>query len=202
MTTDFIQFSQLSLDEKRVLERLRTAGGETAGSVPSAVAAKVTAQEFGAGHLHSTVLTLVNMPLTMRDTEQGGGVKIYTFPLGKIFRLGASAESIVITTTSALTTLNGGVTCNFGVGSTTQASATLATTEQDFVQVTAFTSSATAGVAPAAVRAYGVPNVTLLDGSVTAIDAFFNAAVAGATDIDADASVIVNGVITLNWIRV
>lgn len=203
MTTDFIQNSQLSIVEKQVLERLRTAGSETAGATPGAVSAQVAVQEFGAGQTHSTVLTLVNLPLTVRDTQQGGGVKIYTFPLGKIFRLGASAENIVIRTTSDVaTTLNSAVTGQFGVGSTTQANATLATTEQDFVQVTAFTSSATTGAAPAAVRAYGVPVTTLLDGSATAVDVFFNVAVAGATDIDADATVLVSGTVTLNWIRV
>jgi hypothetical protein len=173
----------------------------TVGEVPAAIAPYVFPTELGAGRFRTTVLTLRSMPLTVRDTEQGGGVKIYTFPKGKLYRMGASGEGIVITTLSALTTLNSGVTGNFGVGSTTQASATLATTEQDIVQVTGFTSSTTAGVAPAAVaNAYGVVSDTALDGSSTAIAAFFNVAVAGATDIDANASVSVNGVITINWL--
>jgi hypothetical protein len=56
-------------------------------------------------------------------------------------------------------------------------------------------------VAPAAVKAYGVPSVTLLDGSSTAISLFMNVAVAGATDIDADATVEVNGTIEVHWIK-
>jgi hypothetical protein len=77
--------------------------------------------------------------------------------------------------------------------------ATLATTEQDIVQVTTFTSSATAGVAPAAVTGYGIGVFTMLDFTTTS-DAYFNISVPGATDIDADATVAVSGVITINWI--
>ena len=198
-----IQATLLSLEEKKVLSELLAPTSTGVGGVPSAVAGSVGVAEQGSSGARTTVLTLNGMPLTVRDTQQGGGVKIYTFPLGKIFRLGASAENIVITTTSDVTTtLNTAVTGNFGVGSTTQASATLATTEQDIVQVTAFTSSATTGTPPAAVRAYGIPSVTLLDGSATAIDVFFNVAVASATDIDADATVSVSGIVTINWIRV
>jgi hypothetical protein len=169
-----------------------------AGSVQDST---VTAQELGTDHIHTTVLTLTDTPVTVRDTEQGGGVKIYTFPKGKIVRLGA-VSNLTITTTSAIaSTLNSGVTGNHGVGSTTQASATLATTEQDFVQVTNFTSSTTINVAPAAVKAYGVPSVTLLDGSSTAISLFMNVAVAGASDIDGDATVAVNGTVEVHWIK-
>ncbi|HEX6826906.1 MAG TPA: hypothetical protein VF077_11375, partial [Nitrospiraceae bacterium] len=145
--------------------------------------------------------TLLNLPMTVRDTQQGNGVKIYTFPAGKLIRLGASAEGVqIITTSDPTTTLNASVTGQFGVGTTTQANATLATTEQDIVQVTGFTASATQNAVPAAVRAYGAANLTVLD--MTSVrDIFFNVAVATATDIDADATVLINGVITINWIR-
>jgi hypothetical protein len=160
--------------------------------------ATVAAVETGNGPVRKTVLTLTATPITMRDTQQGGGVKIYDFPEGRILLLG-SAGSIAVTTTSAiLTTLNGGVTCNWGVGSTTQANPTVATTEQDLLQVAAFTSSATINVAGATSNGKGV--LTAFDGTGTALDAFLNLAVAGATDIDADATVTVTGVITLNWI--
>lgn len=174
--------------------------GDT-GCCGSSQSSTVAALELGTDHIHSTVLTLTAVPITVRDTEQGGGIKIYTFPQGKIVRLGA-VSNLTITTTSALaSTLNAGVTGNHGVGSATQSSATLATTEQDFIQVTNFTSSATIDVAPAAVKAYGIPSVTLLDGSSTPISLFMNVAVAGATDIDADATVEVNGTVTVHWIK-
>jgi hypothetical protein len=171
----------------------------------SGVAQSVTGlatAEYGSDYIHTTVFTLTNLALTVRDTQQGGGVKIYQFPKGKIVRLGAGSDTTITTTSAIASTLKSGVTGNHGVGSTTQASATLATTEQDFVQVTNFTSSTTINVAPAAVKAYGVPSVTLLDGSSTAINLFFNVAVATGTDIDADASVVVNGTVIVHWIKV
>src|SRR4030066_447619 len=162
------------------------------GSVPLAMQPYVTVTEKGGGVFKQTVLTLSAVPVTMRDTEQGGGAQIYTFPAGRICRLGAIG-SIAVTTTSVLAdTLNAGVTCNWGVGSTTQASATVATTEQDFVNVTAFTASATINVAGATANGSGLGVVTSLDGTSTAIAAFLNLAVAGATDIDANATVTVS----------
>lgn len=161
--------------------------------------ATVTATEGGTGVVHQTTLTLAATPITMRDTEQGGGVKVYDFPEGRILVLGATA-SIAVTTTSVLAdTLNGGVTCNWGVGTTTQASATVATTEQDIVQVAAFTSSATVNVPGATATGAGV--LAAFDGTATAKDAYLNLAVAGAGDIDANATVTVNGTITMTWIN-
>lgn len=172
------------------------------GSVPAAVDAYVSATEKGDGVFHQTVLTLAALPITMRDTEQGGGAKIYTFPAGRICRLGAIG-SIAVTTTSVLAdTLNGGVTCNWGVGSTTQASATVATTEQDFVNVTAFTASATINVAGATANGVGAGVLASLDGTSTAVAAFLNLAVAGATDIDANATVTVSGTVTITWAQI
>jgi hypothetical protein len=172
-----------------------------AGTVPGAVAGTVSATEYGDGAFHKTVLTLTAVPVTMRDVEQGGGVQIYDFPVGYIQRLGSSG-TIAVTTTSVLAdTLNTGVTCNWGVGSVTQANATVATTEQDFVNVTAFTASATVDVAGADATGVGVGVLASLDGTSTAVNAFLNLAVAGATDIDADATVTVSGTINIAWMN-
>jgi len=172
-----------------------------AGSVPAAMAPYVTVAEYGDGVFHQTVFTLAAVPVTMRDTEQGGGVKIYDFPVGRIFRMGATG-TIAVTTTSVLAdTLNAGSTCNWGVGSTTQANATLATTEQDFVNVTAFTSSATVDVAGADATGVGASVLASLDGTSAAVDAYLNLAVAGATDIDADATVTVSGTVKITWVN-
>ena len=172
------------------------------GSIPAAVQPYVTVVEKGDGVFHQTVLTLAALPITMRDTEQGGGAQIYAFPAGRICRLGAIG-SIAVTTTSVLAdTLNAGVTCNWGVGSTTQANPTVATTEQDIVNVTAFTASATIAVAGAAANGVGAGVLASLDGTTTAIAAFLNLAVALNTDIDANASVTVSGTITMTWANV
>lgn len=172
-----------------------------AGVLPAAATPYVSVEEYGDGVFHQSVFTLTAVPITMRDTEQGGGFQIYDFPVGRITRLGATS-TIAVTTTSALaSTLNADSTCNYGVGSVTQANATVATTEQDFVNVTAFTSSATVDVAGADATGVGPGVLASLDGTSTAVDAFLNLAVAGATDIDADATVTVTGTVTLTWIN-
>jgi hypothetical protein len=171
-----------------------------AGTVPAGVTT-VTAAEYGDGTFHKTVLTLTDVPVTMRDTEQGGGIQIYDFPVGSILRVGSSGTIGVTTTSILANTLNTGVTCNWGLGSTTQASATVATTEQDFVNVTAFTASATIDVAGADATGVGIGVVTPLDGTSTAINLFLNLAVAGATDIDADATTTVTGTVSIAWIN-
>ena len=172
-----------------------------AGTLPAAATAYVSVAEYGDGVFHQSVFTVTALPITMRDTEQGGGFQIYDFPVGRITSLGATA-TIGVTTTSALaSTLNASSTCNYGVGSVTQSNATVATTEQDFVNVTAFTSSATVDVAGADATGVGPGVLASLDGTSTAKDAFLNLAVAGATDIDADATVTVTGTVTLTWIN-
>jgi hypothetical protein len=161
--------------------------------------ATVTAAE-SAPKVHQTTLTLAALPLTLRNTEQGAGVKIYDFPLGRIVMLDASG-SIAMTTTSILAnTLNLSKTCNWGVGTTSQASAILATTEQDIIQVEDITSSATINVAGVVSAGVGVA-MTYLDGSATPIDAFLNVSVPTADDIDADATVTISGEISFSWIN-
>lgn len=159
----------------------------------------VTVAEAGNAVIHQTVFTLTALPITMADASQGGGVKIYTFPEGAITILGASGTVTVTTTSAILTTLNGGVTCNWGVGTTIQASATLATTEQDLLTVSAFTSSTVINVAPAAASKGRTAAPACFDGTATAKEAYLNLAVASATDIDGDATTVTTGTITLTW---
>jgi hypothetical protein len=172
------------------------------GTVPNAASTYVSVAEYGDGVFHQSVFTVTALPITMRDTEQGGGFQIYDFPLGRITTLGGTATIAVTTTSELSSTLNTGVTCNYGVGTVTQTNTTVATTEQDLVNVTAFTASATINVAGADATGVGVGILASLDGSSTARDAFLNLAVDGATDIDADATVTVTGTVTLTWINV
>ena len=173
-----------------------------AGVIPTAQHGTVSVVEKGDGVFHQTVFTFADVPITMRDTEQGAGIQIYTFPLGRILFLGGSGQITTTTTSILANTLNTGVTCNWGVGTTTQASATLATTEQDFIQVAAWVASATINVAPAASTAgVGIASVTPYAGVSTATAVFLNLAVAGAADIDADASTTTDGTVTLTWIN-
>ena len=166
------------------------------GSAPIATVA--VSEKIGVAR--TTILSLNAVPLTVRDTEQGGGVKIFDFPQGRILILGAVAKDLAVTTTSAIaSTLNSGVSCRIGVGTTTQANPTLATTEQDIIPVTTFTSSTTINVPAAAVDA-ALAASAQWDGTGTAIDAFLNISVPTATDIDANASVTVTGTLFITWI--
>ncbi len=91
------------------------------------------------GFVHQTKLTLAAMPLAISNSNVGGGNLIYTFPEGRILLLGALG-SVAFTTTSVLSsTLNTGVTINWGLGSVitaAQASGTLTTTEVDMLPTT------------------------------------------------------------------
>jgi hypothetical protein len=175
------------------------AAAKTTAGVGAKNGATVSAVEYGDGNIHKTVLTLTALPLTLRDTETGQGVKIYDFPAGRILFLGATGTVAETTTSAILTTLNGGKTYNWGVGSTTQANGTLATTEQNILQTTNGTSSATINVAGAASGGLGV--LTPLDGTSSAIDAFFNVGLATGDDIDGDATATFTGTVTITWMN-
>jgi len=200
--TSFIQGALLDPEIKKVMEASLLSPASAVGTVQ---ASGVTAVEYGsqtAAGPRTTVLTLNGLAVTVADTTPGtqsGGTKIYTFPKCKFTRLGATAKSMTFVTAD-IAGINASVSSRYGVGTTVGVNATLATTEQDIVQVTTFTSSAASGVANvAAVTGYGIGVFTMLDFTTTS-DAFFNISVPGATDIDADCIVSVYGVITINWI--
>lgn len=161
--------------------------------------ATVSVVEKGDGVIHQTVFTLTALPLTLADATVGAGVKIYDFPEGVITILGASGSIAETTTSTLVSTLNGGVTYNWGVGTTTQANGTLATTEQDIVPTTNGTASATINVAGAASGGARTAAPANFDGGATAKDAYFNVGIATATDIDADATTTYTGTITITW---
>ena len=177
-----------------------SAVGLTTLNVGAVNGSTVSAVERGNGIIHQTVITLATLPLTLRDTQQGLGVKIYDFPVGQITILGGSGSVQETTTAVLTTTLNASVTYNWGVGTITQASATLATTEQNIVTVTEGTASATINVEAAASSSASTGGATTFNGKTTAIDAFFNVAVATAGDIDADATTTWDGTITITWL--
>ena len=169
------------------------------GAVPVAVVPYINHQEQLL-EIHKTVFPLNDLPMTLADATVGAGQKIFTFPQGRILFLGAHAKDIQITTTSVLaSTLNAGVNLGVGVGSTTQANGTLATTEQNIVNVFTAVSSATINVAGAAAQGNGPSAPLSLNGTTTPVDLYFNVAVPTATDIDADATITVDGLIEVVW---
>lgn len=162
------------------------------GTVPTAVAQYINHQEQLL-EVHKTVFPINDLPLTLADATVGAGVKIFTFPQGRILILGSHAKNVKLTTTSVIaSTLNSGVNVGVGIGSTTQANGTLATTEQDVVNVFTAVSSATINVAGAAAQGNGPSAPFTLDGTTTAIALFLNVGVPTATDIDADATITID----------
>ena len=163
----------------------------------------VSAVEYGSDALHQTVLTLTATPIAMVDaTVQGGGVKIYDFPEGRIGILGCVASLAPTTTSVIASTINSGVVGVWSIGSAVAAAnAALTSTEADMLPSTAWTSSTTIDVAAATVTGALVASSAQIDGTTTAVDMYLNACVTGATDIDADGTVTWTGTITITWIH-
>lgn len=182
----------------------RTPGGRTQTTKNIGAAnegAGAVAVEWGDDVLHQTVITLTDLEVALSDANVGGGTKIYDFPEGRILILGAVAKVNFTTTSTLSSTLNAGVTLSWGVGTvqtTTQGSGTLATTQQDIIPATAATASATIDVAGADASA-ALAASAQFDGTATPKDAYLNIGVPTATDIDGDATVDVNGTVTITW---
>ena len=157
------------------------------------------------GIVHKTIITLTDFAVTVDDSDVGGGSALYTFPVGRILVLGGRATTITPTTTSTLTsTLNASKTLSTGVGTvqtTSQASGTLATTEQNIINAFSTTSSATINVAGTAGSGNSPSAPASYDGTSSAIVAYLNFGVPTATDIDGDATITVTGTITIYWIN-
>lgn len=164
-----------------------------------AVVTGLTAAEIAFGPFRKTTFTLVAVPLTLADATVGAGVKLYDFPKGATLILTASGAVAEITTSVLASTLNTGVTYNWGVGTATQANGTLATTEQDIIPTTNGTAGATINVTGAASKGTRTAAPANFDGHATAKSAFFNVGVAGATDIDGDATTTWTGSIEIVW---
>lgn len=195
--------NQLKFNKNGHIVVLLDGGGAntTTTNIGAPAGTGTTAVETGDGVTHKTVLTLTALPVSLSDTHVGGGTKIYDFPLGSITITGAFGTVAETTTSAIATTLNSGVTYNWGVGTvqtTTQDSGTLATTEQDIIGTTNGTSSTTINVAAAASTGSGSAPKTL-NGTATAADAYFNVGIASAGDIDGDATTTFTGTITILW---
>lgn len=209
------KFSQKGTDDQGAI----SSGDISAGSVPTAQLAAapvlsaasaltlqtgITPREQGYHPIHKTILQFTNQPLTITDALTYASLEIYDFPKGLVTFLGATLDLTFTTTTVIASTLNSGVSVQYGVGTAVASATTLATTMININPGTAqsvptFTSSTVINVAPAAVtsvlKAVSLP----IDGTATAAKAYLNVCVTTNTDIDADAIVAINGVIELAW---
>lgn len=182
--------STIALDETGT-----TFGAPTIGAANGATVSAVHRVEG----VQRITLTLAATPIALADATVGGGVKIYDFPEGRVLILGAVGTLTFTTTTTLTSTLNASKTINWGVGTVVQSNGTLATTEQNILPTTNATSSATIDVANTATNA-ALAAAVFLDGTTTPVDAYLNVGVAGATDIDGDATVTASGTITITYL--
>lgn len=148
-------------------------------------------------------ITLTNVSLSITDSAAYGGTKIASFPKCLTSLIDATSNLTFTTSSAIASTLNAGASVQYGLGTATASATTLATTMIDVVPGTAqtvptFTSSSVINTASAAVTNY-LKAVAKFDGSGTAKDIYINAAVGTGTDIDGDATVLVNGTIVLVW---
>ena len=172
-------------------------------------AAGLSHNEYGFGGRRVTEFLFADFPLTITDSPAYVGTKIYTFP-AVLLRMLDAAGSLTLTTTSAIaSTLNAGVTVRWGLGSATASATTLATTMIDMLPGSgatpaAFTSSTVINVASAQDNDYLLHGdaqdaAAIWDGSSTPIECYFNVAIPTGTDIDADATTLLNGKIIAHW---
>lgn len=192
-----------------ILNSLGSTPSDAVGAVVAGIG--VVAVESGSGNFRRTVLTLTNTPLTITNALAYAGLKLHDMPAGRIKFLDC-VTSLAFTTTSALAgTLNAEATVSYGIGSATASATTLATTMMDLMPgsgeaVKEFTSSETINVPSDVVTGFlaavaAAQLGAILDGTTTPVDIFLNVALADADEIDGDATLVVNGTITLTWVN-
>ena len=159
----------------------------------------VTAKHIalGKGYIQTT-LTLNNVAQSIVDGTEYQGTKIYDFPECRMYVVGAVATLQQKTTSTLASTLNASSTGAIGLGTATASATTLATTMQDIIPTTAFTSSATINVAGTAVGAV-LAAAAFFDGTGTAKDLYLNTAFATTADVDGNATQTISGTVVITW---
>jgi hypothetical protein len=156
--------------------------------------------DTNSGSLHTSVFTLSSVALTLTAAGAGvgfGNVKLYDFPEGYIYVIGAVAD---LTITSADADLADNWDGDIALGTTADDNGTLASTEVNIIPATS-----TPQAAAKATTGDGVSTATehaIVDGHTSAFDLYINL-LADAADI-ADAStapVAISGTITITWIN-
>lgn len=174
------------------------AGYEAYGSIVVPASGSVEATHVAFGPFVQTTITLRDVAQSVVNGTEYQGTKIYDFPQARMYVIGAIATLQQKTTSALASTLNASSTGAIGVGTATASATTLATTMQDIIPTTAFTSSATVNVAGTAVSAV-LASPAVFDGTGTAKDLYLNTAYATTTDVDADATQTISGKIVITW---
>ena len=170
------------------------------GSVPTAVASYVVAEEYGIGEIHVTKLTFSALSIATVDNGTGGhagGSKVYDFPLGYIQILGG-AQAWSLLTADGTGIVNDTV-IDVGIGSTVAGTAdeTLSGTNENIINEKSLTLSS---AVTATAQIIGEATGGVIDGSATAVDAYLNVACTAAT-ADADGTLACTGTVWMVWLN-
>ena len=190
----------MSIFEDFTAGKIVLTGSASAGGGTNANVAGLSVVHKVVGPLVQSVFTLDNVAQAVVNGTEYQSTKLYDFPQGRIFVLGAVCSIAQKTTSALASTLNASSTGALGFGTTTSTSTTLATTVQDLIPTTAFTSSATINVAGTAATA-ALAAAAQFDGTTTAKSIFVSTAYATTTDVDADATQTLTGTFTITWIN-
>ena len=177
---------------------LITGSGSVATNEAGAVAGSLATVTEETGIVRKTVITFASRVLALTDvasTVAYVGSKVYDFPEGAIFILGAVAD---LTITKDAAGVDDAFNGDFGVGTVTASNnATLATTEQNIIPTTA-TPAASSGVTTG--RGVSTAAVTL-DGTTTPADVYLNILVDdGDQDVTSTpTNLLITGTLTLVW---
>ena len=167
------------------------------GDVVGGIGVTATHIAIGKGYIQTT-LKLDNVAQAIVNGTEYQGTKIYDFPECRMYVVGAVATLQQKTTSTLASTLNASSTGAIGLGTATASATTLATTMQDIIPTTAFTSSATINVAGTAVGA-ALAAAAFFDGTGTAKDLYLNTAFATTADVDGNATQTISGTVVITW---
>jgi hypothetical protein len=189
-------FSQLDTQIKSNTDELET----WVATDESPVEALASVAVATAGVVRQTTITLdltgAN-DLDLADGDHGTGVKVYSFPAGRILVLGAVINASAVTNDAFEANPND--VYFLGVGTVSAADdATLATTEQDIIPVTTIDSAGNTTLTNdwhAALAASAQ-----FDGTSSAVALHVNAAVAG-TSLTKALTIAITGTLTVTWIN-
>lgn len=167
---------------------------KSSSGVGAVAGSGVSVKEYGDGVAKKTVFTFTNFQITLTKngtTSGGAGVKIYDFPEGLILPKGGSSNLVVT---------NAGGDGSFVMSLGTAAAGTdgtLTSTEADLAPSTAATVSSNTGTCKMKTTSSSPAAGSPLDGSGTAKDMYFNAAL--NADATGKETLVVNGTLEYNW---
>lgn len=164
----------------------------------------VVATEYFTGLLNKTVLTCVNTPISVADdagvAQYGGAGKIYDFPEGLIYTMGAIVSGTILmgATGTFINTWSGVIALGTAAAGT---GATLVSTEATWLQSVAI-AAATAKLATidavSVATALTEAGSRWVDGTATAADMYLNIAIADDASHTAGTGVF-NGTVKWLW---